>query len=344
MLIENTTPWPANFTVAHTREGHEQVVFVTKATFALPTAPGAPCARVPDPLPLIEADVPGADPALDATVFESDFAAHKPFCEVLVHGQAHAPEGRPVTELGVGVRLGGWSKRFTVHGPRIWLKGAAGFVLSDKRPFVRQPLSYDIAYGGVDADPSDPSRQAWYEGNFAGIGYYPLRADREGAEVARTSAFGTDATDPAGRYAPMGFGPLGRAWAQRRRFAGTYDAAWIENRMPFLPDDFDDRYHMAAAEDQHLPYPVGGEPVELVNLSASGRIQTFLPRMQIVVVFERRSGRVTQRVANLDTILFLPDEGRVTMTFRTRIAAERDIFEFAQAIVSMRGPEGVADG
>ena len=42
------------------------------------------------------------------------------------------------------------------------------------------------------------------------------------------------------------FGPVGRHWEPRVRYAGTYDDRWTEDRMPLLPKDFDDRFHNAA--------------------------------------------------------------------------------------------------
>lgn len=344
MILDNATPYPANFTMAFDRNGHEQIVVVAKASFGLTDGAEAPCRTVADQPPLIEADVFGADPATDATLFETDFAAVKPFCDILCSGDACAPGGRPATETAVGIRVGGWTKKFTVHGSRIWLKAAAGFRPSDKRPFLRQPIGYDHAYGGTDPDPADPARAATFEENPVGLGYYPLRPDREGAPLAHTSEFGQDPTGIAGGQAPMAFGPVGRNWLPRRRYAGTYDEAWTDNRMPFLPHDFQDRYFQAAAEDQQIPYPKGGERVELVNLSPGGRIATSLPRLQIVVLFARKSGRLTQRIANLDTILLMPGTGLLSLTFRARLTAERDIFEFARATITARGPEGVSDG
>jgi len=160
--------------------------------------------------------------------------------------------------------------------------------------------------------------------------------------LAQTSEFGLDAISPDGGFAPMAFGPLGRTWLPRRQYAGTYDDVWLDNRVPLLPMDFDDRYFQASAPDQQIPYPTGGEPVELVNLSPGGRLSGELPRTQIVVTFERKSGRVTQRIANLDTVLFLPDDRCMCLTWRTRITAERDLFEFARAIVVERPLEGAA--
>ena len=110
--------------------------------------------------------------------------------------------------------------------------------------------------------------------------------------------------------------------------------------MPLLPFDFNDLYYQSAPPDQQIPYPQGGEPIEIVNLSSQGRISAQLPRMQIVVMFARKSGRITQRVANLDTVLLLPELGKMCLTYRTRITAERDIFEFASALITERTLEG----
>ncbi|EYD77438.1 hypothetical protein Rumeso_00987 [Rubellimicrobium mesophilum DSM 19309] len=344
MNLQNGTPWPANLTIAFDKNGHEQVVVVTKATFELPVVQGNTCRPSSAPLPLTEADVFGPDPGQDAVRMENDFAPHKPLCDIVCYGDAFAPDGRPVTELGVGLRLGNWSKVFTVHGSRIWLKTAGGYRVSDKRPFVRQPIGYDHAFGGTDPDPDDPSRSTALDENPAGLGYYPNLRNREGAALAHTSEFRGDATDPTGRFPPRALGPVGRNWLPRRRHVGTYDEAWTESRMPFLPEDFDYRYFQTTAEDQQIPYPQGGEPIEIVNLSPSGRIATQLPTMEVVVVFERKSGRITQRVANLDTVAFFPEQGLLTMAYRTRITAERDIFEFARITVSAHGPEGAISG
>jgi len=181
---------------------------------------------------------------------------------------------------------------------------------------------------------------AWFDvtdqGNWEGhsIPRTPRALDDVAAE------FGLDAVSPDGGFPPMAFGPLGRTWLPRRQYAGTYDETWLDNRVPLLPMDFDDRYFQASAPDQQIPYPTGGEPVELVNLSPEGRLSGTIPRTQIVVTFERKSGRITQRIANLDTVLLLPEESRMCLTWRTRITAERDLHEFARAIVVERPLDG----
>ena len=76
-----------------------------------------------------------------------------------------------------------------------------------------------------------------------------------GAPVSNTEEISDPVRDPGGRYRPMAFGPIGRGWPSRIRYAGTYDQNWIDNVFPFLPDDFDTRYFQCAPEDQQIAVP-----------------------------------------------------------------------------------------
>ena len=78
--------------------------------------------------------------------------------------------------------------------------------------------------------------------------------------------------------------------------------------MPFLPDDFDTRYFQAAADDQQVPYPQGGEPIEIVNSLGRGASSPPAQDWRSSSSSSARSGRITQKIANLDTILFLPGQ------------------------------------
>lgn len=340
MYLENASPFEAEITMPLDRDGREMVVLAVKGTYDFPTEPGGVDARLADrQIKVLSADVSGRDAAADAPVAENDLAPFKPRCDVLVHGPAIAPGGRPTTKLDVGVRIGEWRKAFSVHGERIWLKSALGHRVSDPRPFTRQILSYDVAWGGVDRRPGDPTRAATCEENPVGVGYYPHREKREGAPLPVTAERGEIIADPYGPHRPMAFGPLGRNWLPRRSYAGTYDDRWLERRVPLLPEDFDDRYFQASPPDQQIPYPQGGEPVELINLTSSGRSSFLLPRDRVVANFARRRGPISQRVANLDTVLILAEAGKLCLTWRVRFVADRDMHELARVTV-LRQLEG----
>jgi hypothetical protein len=337
MYLDNQTPLEVELTGAAVREGHEAAVVVAKATFDLPRESGGECLFSERQESLYFADRFGADPAYDAPVLENDFAPFKPKCDVLAVGPAVAPSRTPVTDLNVGIRLAGWSKSFSVQGSRIWLRGAWNHTVSDKRPFLRQEIGYDQAFGGIDRYPDDTERDATFELNPCGLGYYPRRKDRTGLPLPNTSEHNREVIDHLGPHRPMAFGPLGRNWLPRRNYAGTYDDAWLESRMPLVPGDFDDRYFQAAPPGQQIPYPVGGEPLEIVHLSEVPWIRTTLPHIQVHITFERRSGRLTPTLGKLDTVLLMPDALRVCLTWRSRLVTERDLFEIASIHVGLRG-------
>ena len=337
MLLQNTTKFDVNFTSGLDRDGREMVVVASKATYDFPEHSGDTAMLSETQEPLFYADEFGPDPAFDAPIFENDFAPFKQKCDVLCHGPALAPGGKPVTQMNVGIRVGNWSKSMTVHGPRIWLRNGAGHQQSERRSFVRQDISYDVAFGGSDPDLDTPDHFATFEPNPAGVGYYPNRVDRHGAPLPVTAELGKIVDDVSGPHRPMAFGPLGRTWLPRRGFTGTYDEAWLADRIPLVPDDFDDRYYQAAPPDQQIPFPTGEFPVEVAGLTPEGRFSLLLPSEKLVVTFQRKGGPISQKIANLDTVLLLPERRKICLTWRTRLILDRDIFDIAEVIVRATG-------
>src|SRR5208282_5530552 len=92
------------------------------------------------------------------------------------------------------------------------------------------------------------------------------------------------------RPPPAGFGVVASYWIPRLKYGGTYDDKWQKERLPLLPEDFDERFFQSAPEDQQVPgFLRGGEQVELTNLSPEGQLKFRLPR--IYPGFVTRFGR-----------------------------------------------------
>ena len=102
-------------------------------------------------------------------------------------------------------------------------------------------------------------KHRWYPTNHAGVGYHEyLDAEFiDGKPLPNTEETGRRITDPRGKYKPMAFGPIGRAWQPRPKYAGTYDEKWLDEVFPFLPADFKEDYYQAAPADQQIDYPQG---------------------------------------------------------------------------------------
>jgi hypothetical protein len=234
------------------------------------------------------------------------------------------------------MRVGAAVKAFDVVGDRTWQVELGLVVASPPLPFVRMPVSYDRAFGGVDRTAEDPQRHVVYPENPVGRGFcvHDIGAVLAGRALPNTQEIGVEVTTPRGKYRPMALGALGRGWRQRIRWAGTYDADWLAGRFPFLPDDFDPRFHQCAPEDQQIPYPRGGEEVVLTHLDPRGTIAFHLPgELALPVVFVDRDGNVAELPAVVDTVLLEPDAGRFLLCWRAALPLRRNVREVREVTV-----------
>jgi hypothetical protein len=334
MQLTNLTRLVADWGAGLEPSGRELVVVVIKGTFTIP-ARGMQPELSENPVALVDADVFSGDPGVSSTLYESDYAPRKPRCDILLNGSAHAPAGRPATEVPVAMRVGRMTKSFNVVGRRFWIKPVTACIPSRAEPFVKQIISYDVAFGGRDVSHPDPSKHRWYEANFAGTGFHTnLEAKAvEGHLLPNTERPDDSVKHPSGNYQPMAFGAVGRAWQPRAKLAGTYDKKWLEEHYPFLAPDFDERYYQAAPPDQQHDYLVGGEEVALFNLTPEGKTHFVLPTMQIPVTFYPADGEPERVLSVCDTLLIEPDAGRFTMTWRASRRLKRNVFELSEALV-----------
>jgi hypothetical protein len=341
--LVNETALLAAWTVGFRRDGRELFVVVAKGTYPLVGDGGEP-ALAEQQMPILKSDVLGPDPATTAPRLEADFAHGKRMCDVLVHGDAHAPDGSRVPSLLARLRIGAIDKSIRVIGPRVWVQGAGtGLATSHPVPFATQSILYDDAFGGTERHPTDEAQVATFLENPVGRGYRKYNLDVDGAAMPSTEEVGRPVTDPRGTYRPMSFGPLGRSWTPRAGFAGTYDARWLETRCPLWPDDFDDRYFQAAPADQQMPFPHGGETIELTHLvpaslSRDASARARLPRQRVGAIFVHRKGASTMALGNLDTVVIEPGANRFTCTWRMVQPMERDIFDIQEFVVG--DPDG----
>jgi hypothetical protein len=346
MELINATRMTVGYNMGLEPSGRELLVVVIKGTFRFPQAgePASHFALHEQQLPLVMADTFTGEPGLSAPVHEVDFAPRKPRCDILLLGSAYAPQGRPATRVDVGLRVGPWHKRFTAVGPRHWDCGLATLRATAPQPFVTQPISYDVAFGGADLAHDDPAQHAAFMANPVGCGFHKhLRREWvDGKPLPLTEESGQSVTDPSGNYRPMAFGPVGRGWEPRSRLAGTYDDAWLDKHFPFLPPDFDEQYFQAAPRDQQVPLNgLGDGPIEvaLTNLTPEGSTQFTIPGLVAPVhVFPKR-GDVENYSAALDTIVIEPDLQRFSLTWRMTRPLRKSMHEVAQVVVGKKGRE-----
>ena len=219
---------------------------------------------------------------------------------------------------GAGRRAG---EGLLVHGDRVYYRGTSGLTTTAPRPFTERPIRYEMAFGGRDLGDTDPRNHRIDDRNPLGLGF-SLRAAALVNQPAHTVEYPSG--DPAQR-GPAGFGPIDAAWMPRRALAGTYDQHWLRSKKPLLPDDYDSRFAMCAPGDQQLAQPlVGGERVELTNLTREGSLAFELPR--IALGFSSRFGRRRQEHGpRLATVLIEAEERRLSLVWQSalRVSAEQ---------------------
>lgn len=334
MQLLNATKMKAGYTLGAQPDAREHLVVVVKGTFAIPR-PGLPAQLAAEQAELVEADVFTGEPGLSAPLYESDYAAQKPRCDVLLNGSAHAPNGVPVERVRVGIRVGSMTKVFDVVGHRTWLEVLATVSSTKPERFTVMPISYDNAFGGVDRSYEDPSAHRTFLTNPVGKGFFHNLDTHvyQRKPLPNTEEPHDPVSAPNGAYRPMAFGPVGRGWQPRPRFAGTYDQHWVDEVFPFLPADFDERYYQSAPADQQIEYLRGGEQVTLYNLTPEGRVDFRLPVVSVPVMFLLKSGEEVTVEAVNDTLIIEPDAHRFIRVWRASRPLRRNIFEVSQVVV-----------
>lgn len=334
MSVINHTPFPALAFRQYNLSGQINGVLTVRGSFRL--VPDKPLCLAESQLPLVMADEYAGDPLTTELVRQSDLIPFKPGTDVTFIGQTNVPGDRPLSSWTCGLSVGPVSKNLRVYGPRNWIakrepnrkrlfrenvRGKrTGWTLSDPLPASHVNLTWANGFGGKipfselgpeDADPS----------NTIGKGIVTADIPDEIASVAAHQI--EDAERPVTRWderpTPQGLGPLPPFWKQRLRHAGTYDEAWLNNRHPLLPSDFDFRFWQCAPEGlTSRIWLHGDEPFELRNLvPGQPMVRGFLPGINLRMRLKTPSGfGVSDLVLDGVHFDFRPGEGTVYLTWR----------------------------
>lgn len=329
----NTTGMAAGLHVVTDKEAWDHCVATVKGTF---TVDGDGAVRLAEEQePLVYADVHLGDPGATSIRYGCDFAPPKPFVDVLVNGSAHAPGGRPVERMVVGLAVAGVRKGAVIWGDRYWYEGSLGaWTATPPRPFTAMPLVWERAFGGVDATHADVERRGAELRNLVGRGFR-LNGDRaalEHAPLPNIEAPDAAVTSWADRPPPAGFNVVGRGWQPRLRYGGTYDQRWLDERFPFLPDDFDDRYNQCAPEDQWAAALAGGEALRCTGMTPEGPFDATVPRVEVPVTFVYNDRREQAR-GRIDTLIVEPDRRRLIVVWRAATRVGRKLHALREVVV-----------
>lgn len=319
-ISANTTPFLAETFPYQDKHAEKWCVAVVRATFDVDLQGNCEPSR--EQTPFVYADTHYGDPDTTSVRAETDFAPIKQYCELLLDAVAIAPGGTACETLEVGVLGPNFKKRAVVVGPRRWRRGAFGLQASQPTPFITMPLAWHLTFGGWDRSDTDPSAHRSDAVNPIGKGFIVREENGDAAELPCIEDPRSPMRAWNDRPVPIGFGPLPRFAAARARYSGTYDKNWMDNVLPFLPQDFDDRYFQSAPEDQQGVSLVEGTTFACLNMSKTGIFKVCLPRFSLPLRFIY-DDRVEHAILAPDTLTILPHESKIVLVGRTRTKLPR---------------------
>ena len=332
----NETPFAVATMLWEDLQGRSNLTVIIKCTFTIQNDKVA--ASAAEQLPIFPADKSYTENPASSARFESDMVPLKLSADVVLIGQAHAPHGRPVTQLDVSVRVGGLQKTIRVFGDRRWrfpTRLALVPLISRPRPFVSMELVYERAFGGIDT-----AAARYCKENLVGRGFIgkKTKASLHGRLLPNLEDPQRLIRSWKSRPKPVGFGFYDRGWMPRARYAGTYDERYRKERAPAPPIDFSYAIYNGAHPDLQVEgYLRGDEEVELMNVSPEARLRFRLPgvRPKVTVAkwavppeewIEQNEDRavslddvptIEEAVPTvLDTLVFIPDERIFYEVFR----------------------------
>ncbi len=290
--------------------------------------------------PVFETDLPYKDGKPGEVRIETDRVPFKPRADIVVVGHVHAPKARPVTQLDTKLTVGSKSKTMRVFGDRSWSFATRLQLLpkiTGPEPFTSMELTYRRSFGGIDEFAA-----AYCPENLVGVGMIGRLAPQSiHGKPLPNFENPTDLIQSwDSRPRPVGFGFYGRGWMPRLKSAGTYDGAYREKGSTAPPDDASHLIFNGAHPDLQVDgYLRGDEDVELIHLSPQGNLRFQLPGVTPHVRLQTTASTSSQGIRNndvvstsdsagwlhavrpnLDTLVFLPDQGILYEVFRAVFA------------------------
>lgn len=338
LQVRNQTPFSPGMFLFPDAQGVDTMYVVLKATFSLK---GGRLRVAEKQLPVVAADKYRGEPGQSSLKVASDAHLLKPGTDVLVEGEAHAPQGRPVESCLVQVRVGPVRQVLQVFGDRKWKGGLMSPGLSAPEPFVMMPLVWERAFGGLHV--VEKERVLGETRNPVGQGF---RGKRSGSEMVGRALPNLENPRQLIRSisdvpTPVGVGPVAPSWEPRKSYAGTYDETWQTRRAPYLPRDFNaEFFHVAPPELCARERLKGGEPVELLNLSPEGALRFTLPRCAVDSTV-RIAGMPERPPLRLETVHLTPAEGQVCLTWRGAVPCDKRTLKVEEVRFQLLSMDGV---
>ena len=333
--ITNNTPFAAERSWVRDKNGAEVWLVCVKGTFII--SPNGSTQLADEQMEVCLAPKFRGEAGQSSLLYESDLVHTKSNTDVILQGHAYTPGGKPATQVDVTLKVAKISKTLRVIGDRVWKKSLLGMKLSKPQPFIKMPLTYERAFGGTDQMSENPKHHGWEPRNPVGSGFATRRVHLIGKPAPNVEGPKSLIRRWKDRPRPVGFGPIPGHWSPRVGFAGTYDEQWEKDRLPLLPEDFDERFYQCAPEDQQVPgFLKGGELVELYNLTPNGALRFRLPRVTLGFGTNFGGNDTQEHRAVLHTVILEPDVPRAIMVWHTNLPCHHKVQKLLNTTIDLK--------
>ncbi|MGO8902365.1 MAG: DUF2169 domain-containing protein [Isosphaeraceae bacterium] len=330
--LDNRTPFAAERTWVRDQNGAEIWIVAVKGTFRI--KPDGKVEMSDDQAPIERVPKYRGEPGKSSMLYESDLVQTKPTTDILLHGCAHAPNGKPASQVDVTLKVDDLTKTLRVFGDRTWKSGVLGVSMTSTEPFVQMPITYEKAFGGVDQKSDNPKNQGTERRNPVGTGFAVEAEHLVDQKVPNVEDPRSLITSWKHRPRPAGFGPIARDWSPRVELAGTYEEKWEKERLPLPPEDFNERFFQCAPQDQQTQqYLKGGELVELKNMTPAGSLRFCLPRVALGFETMFSRGQLVRHRCTLHTVILEPDRSRVLMVWHSMLPCHSKVYKLQRTTV-----------
>lgn len=341
--VINHTPLESRLFPSLDANGYDYATIVIKGNFQI-SPNSQDLAFKEEPADIFEADVYYGEVNESSIRYESDTSMYKRATDIVVNGHAYAPAGKKVISVDSSVQIGNKKVTCRVTGDRFWersRKSVLSWDMTGPEYFEKMPMVYEKAFGGIDQETIGTGTTEYSASNPIGTGFVGNKCKPvEGTAVPNIE-------DP--RYLiqswedkppTSGFGYISRSWQPRLAMAGTYDDAWMKERNPLLPLDFDDHYFNGAHPDLvGNGILQGGELITLTNLSENGLLDFALPALRENVTVSIK-GKKTELKPALDTVVIEPDINNIMITWRVTVPCYKQFLYLDSVVIGKKRNNG----
>jgi len=327
LQLKNATPFSADIAVFPNEQGIDTLYTIVKATFSL----GKSWTLVEEQLPPQAVDEHWGEPEDSSIKCPSDFHTGKSATDIIMLGDAFAPNQQPVRQLDVQLDVGQVSKTLRVIGDRVWNNGE----ISMPEPFTSMPIIYEKAFGG--RHDFDDQQCIVDERNPLGCSFAGKRDlhEMDGLPLPNIEDPRHLIQNYDDNPMPAGFGAFSPSWLPRRQYSGSYDDAWQSGRAPYLPVDFDNRFLNAAHPDLIYPgFLKGGEPVYIKNMHPNGDIRVALPEVNILCKVNL-DGKAYAPQMRIESLILDPNQLQLSLVWKAGFECDKKSLNISEIEVKL---------